>query len=68
MAKQIESTLGERMQGARHEFEATLALGILKGRHTLAEQKEYFAENVVDWAFVEQYIADHKHEYPDYKD
>ena len=54
------------MQGAGR-IESSLALGILKGRYTLEEIKEKITFHV-DWDFVKQYIADHKHEYPDYKE
>ena len=67
MSKQIESTLGERMQGVKHEFEASLAIGILRGDSTLKRDMEYLSQNVVDWDFVKQYIAAHRHEYPNYK-
>ena len=66
MTKQIESSLGERMQGSGR-IEPSLALGILKGRYTLEEIKDKIKFHV-DWAFVAKYISDHKHEYPDYKE
>ena len=56
------------MQGAKHEFEASLALGVLKGDCSLGKYMECLADNHVDWDYVKSFIAAHKHEYPDYKE
>lgn len=68
MPKEPESTLGERMQGTIYEMWANIADSVLDGRRTISEAKEFWEGYKVDWAFVEQYIADHKHEYPNYKE
>ena len=68
MPKESESTLGERMQGTIYEIWANIAQGVLGGRRTLEEAKKLWKEHNVDWEFVKRYIAEHKHEYPDYKE
>ena len=62
------STLGERMQGTPYEVWSNIAMRILEGRRTLEESQELWKERKVDWDFVKRYIAEHKHEYPDYKE
>lgn len=56
------------MQGTIYELWADIALGILDGRHTLKDEIVHWQEYNVDWNFVKRYIAEHKHEYPDYKE
>ena len=68
MPKESKSTLGERMQGTPYEVWANIAMRILEGRRTLEESKDLWREYKVDWEFVKRYIAEHKHEYPDYKE
>ena len=70
MVKQVESTLGERMQGTRHEGDIMIAASVLNGWSTLHDvmARKQKAGIHVDWDFVKQYIAAHRHEYPDYKD
>ena len=69
MSKQTESTLGERMQGSVRDCDVSLAIHVLRGNTTLEKLKadKRWTELETDWAFVERYIADHRHEYPDYK-
>ena len=68
MPNEDGSTLGERMQGTMYELWANIALRVLEGRRTLEEAKELFNDLKVDWNFVEHYIKEHKHEFPDYKE
>ena len=62
------STFRERMQGPPEEANAVVALSILSGDCDMVEAKNLFANSNVDWDFVKRYIAEHKHEYPDYKE
>ena len=55
------------MQGPPEEAYAVVALSVLSGDCDMAEAKKLFANSDVDWEFVNRYIAEHKHEYPDYK-
>ena len=70
MSERIEngSTFRERMQGPPDETNAVIALSILSGDCDMAEAVNLFANSNVDWNFVKCYIAEHKHEYPDYKE
>ena len=69
MPKKNESTLGERMQGSARDCEASLAIHVLRGNTTLEKLKadKCWTELEIDWDFVKQFIAEHRHEYPEYK-